>query len=188
MDVVVAVYAPEGKKLKEVDSPNGTQGPEPVVLIAETAGAYRLEVRSLEKGAAGKYVVALTEKRAATTQDRELLAKQALVEQAQELSNEAISLYQQGRYKDAVPLAERALAIMETHSGQEHPFLATTLDNLAGIYRAQGDYPRAAVLSRRALEIYEKILGPEHLDVATALDNLAVIYNQHGRLRARSAA
>jgi CHAT domain-containing protein len=180
VDVVVAVYAPDGKKLKEVDSPNGTEGPEPVRLILETMGAYRLEVRSLEKGAAGKYAVTLTEKRTATTEDREQLAKEALVEQAQELSYEAISLYREGRYKDAVPLAERAVAIMETASGPAHPFLATTLDNLAGLYQAQGDYARAAPLSRRALVIYEKVLGPEHLDVATALDNLAVMYSATG--------
>src|SRR5712692_11113895 len=55
VDVVVAVFGPDGTKLKEIDSPNATQGPEPVLLIAETAGVYRVEVRSLDKGAKGKY-------------------------------------------------------------------------------------------------------------------------------------
>ena len=180
VDVVVTVCAPDGKKLKEVDSPNGTEGPEPVLLIAEAAGAYRLEVRALEKGTAGKYGVTLTEKRAATSEDRTQIAKQALVEQAQELSYQAISLYRQGRYKDAVEFAERALAIMETASGPEHPFLATTLDNLAGLYQVQGDYTRAALLSRRALAIYEKILGPKHPAVATSLNSLALLYDATG--------
>src|SRR4029077_1032978 len=32
IDVVVAVYQPDGGKLIEVDSPNGTDGPEPVAI------------------------------------------------------------------------------------------------------------------------------------------------------------
>jgi caspase domain-containing protein/carboxypeptidase family protein len=69
VDVVVTVHAPDGKQLMEVDSINGTQGPERVMLIGKTAGTYRLEVRSLDKGPAGQYNVKLTEKRAATSED-----------------------------------------------------------------------------------------------------------------------
>jgi CHAT domain-containing protein len=176
VDVVVTVYAPDGKKLKEVDSPNGTEGPEPVLLIAETAGAYRLEVRSLEKGAAGKYAVILSEKRTATSEDREQLARQALLERAQELSNQADSLSQQGRSKEAVPLAERALAIREEVLGPENLDVAYSLNNLAALYQDTGDYARAEPLFQRALAIREKALGPEHQLVALSFNNLAGVY------------
>src|ERR1041385_807145 len=36
IDVVVAIFAPDGKKLTEVDSPNYWQGPEPVSIIVDT--------------------------------------------------------------------------------------------------------------------------------------------------------
>jgi CHAT domain-containing protein/Tfp pilus assembly protein PilF len=180
VDVVVGVYAPDGKKLKEVDSPNGTEGPEPVLLIAETAGAYRLEVRSLEKGAAGKYAVTLTSKRTATTEDREQLAKQALLEQAQALSNQAASLSEQGRFKDAVSLAERSLAIREKALGPEHPDVAIALIGLAEQYKATGDYTRAIPLVQRAVAIFEKVWGEKHANVATALNNLALLYQATG--------
>ncbi len=49
IDVVVVLFAPDGKQLAEVDSPNGNQGPEPVSLFAKTIGDYRVEIRSLEK-------------------------------------------------------------------------------------------------------------------------------------------
>src|SRR6185503_260023 len=49
IDVVVTLFAPDGQKISEVDSPNGTQGPEPIKAVAAAAGDYRLEVRSLEK-------------------------------------------------------------------------------------------------------------------------------------------
>ncbi len=66
IDVVVTLFGPDGKQLTEVDSPNGTQGPEPVSVIAEVGGNYRLEVRSLEKDAApGRYEVKLKELRQA---------------------------------------------------------------------------------------------------------------------------
>jgi hypothetical protein len=37
IDVAVTLFAPNGQKLAEVDSPNGTQGPEPVAWIAQAA-------------------------------------------------------------------------------------------------------------------------------------------------------
>jgi len=52
IDVVVTLFAPDGKQIAEVDSPNGTQGVEPVFAIATITGIHRLEVRSLEKSAA----------------------------------------------------------------------------------------------------------------------------------------
>src|ERR1041384_8721041 len=56
IDVVVTLYDPNGKKVAEVDSPNGTQGPEPLMIIAEASGVYQLEIRSLEQAApAGRY-------------------------------------------------------------------------------------------------------------------------------------
>ncbi|HNG96592.1 MAG TPA: hypothetical protein PLB32_27560, partial [Acidobacteriota bacterium] len=56
IDVVVRLLGPDGNKLAEVDSPNGTQGPEPLASIVEKSGGYTLEVESLEKTAEpGKY-------------------------------------------------------------------------------------------------------------------------------------
>ena len=49
IDVVVELFDAVGKKLLEVDSPNDRQGPETVSLVADTAGSYRLQVRSVGK-------------------------------------------------------------------------------------------------------------------------------------------
>jgi hypothetical protein len=67
IDVVVTLLRPDGKKLAEVDSPNGIQGREPLFIIAETTGNYRLEVRSPAKNAAaGRYEIGVAELRLAT--------------------------------------------------------------------------------------------------------------------------
>ncbi len=47
----MSAFGPDGKKLAEVDSPNGAYGPEPVRLIGVVAGEYRIEVRSTDKRA-----------------------------------------------------------------------------------------------------------------------------------------
>jgi hypothetical protein len=52
IDVVVRLFGPDGKQIAEVDSPNGTQGPEPVSLVTDAAGEYRLEVRALDQAVA----------------------------------------------------------------------------------------------------------------------------------------
>ncbi|HJY84662.1 MAG TPA: CHAT domain-containing protein, partial [Candidatus Binatia bacterium] len=64
--------------------------------------------------------------------------------------------------------------------GPAHPNVATTLNNLAELYREQREYGRAEPLFRQALTIWEKRLGPEHPTVATALNNLATLYREQG--------
>ena len=87
----------------------------------------------------------------------------------------------QGRYKEAEPLYERALAIHEKALGPEHPDTAQSLNNLAVLYRSQGRYEEAEPLYERALAIYEQALGPEHPSPAASLNNLAVLNYSQGR-------
>ena len=89
IDAVVTLYGPDGKQLVEVDSPNGTQGPEPVSLVAEITSSYRLAVRSLEKDArAGRYEVKIEELRSATTQDKARIAAEKAFAEGIQLENQ----------------------------------------------------------------------------------------------------
>ena len=78
------------------------------------------------------------------------------------------------------PMYEEMLQILEAELGPEHPDVATTLNNLAGLYESMGDYEKALPLYQRALEISEKVLGPQHPAVATTLNNLAGLYDSMG--------
>ncbi len=81
IDVVVTVFAPDGQKLAEIDSPNGTQGPEPVTIEAKVAGAYRLEIRALEKEAQpGRYEARIEELLTAEEHAKRLEAERAKTE------------------------------------------------------------------------------------------------------------
>ena len=57
--------------------------------------------------------------------------------------------------------------------GAEHPDVATSLNNLALLYKSQGRYTEAEPLYIQALDMIKKLLGAEHPDVATSLNNLA---------------
>ena len=90
-------------------------------------------------------------------------------------------LYDRGLYEEAEPLYQRSLAISEKALGPDHPEVAATLNNLAGLYRSQGRYEEAEPLYQRDLAISEKALGPDHPSVATTLNNLAGLYRSQGR-------
>jgi hypothetical protein len=88
-----------------------------------------------------------------------------------------------GQYAKAEPLYGRALAICEKALGPEHPDVATSLNNLAGLYANQGRYAKVESLYQRALAIYEEALGPEHPDVVARLENYALCLRAMGRFQ-----
>ena len=48
IDVVVTVLGPDGELVKEIDSPNGSHGPEELVFTPPLAGQHRIRVQALE--------------------------------------------------------------------------------------------------------------------------------------------
>jgi len=58
IDLVIDVYAPDEQLLNTIDSPNGTQGPEPINFTALLTGTYKFVIHTLDKSAEpGKYVM-----------------------------------------------------------------------------------------------------------------------------------
>ncbi len=99
------------------------------------------------------------------TQPPQTIQQSPELQEAEKLNQRAWELFQQGKYTEAIPLAEKALAIREKVLGLEHLDVATSLNNLAELYPVQGDYSKAEPLYVRSLAIREKALGGEHLDV-----------------------
>ena len=65
--------------------------------------------------------------------------------------------------------------------GENHPDYATTLNNLAELYRNMGQYEKAEPLYSQALEIRKRVLGEGHPDYALSLNNLAELYKDMGQ-------
>ena len=100
--------------------------------------------------------------------------------EAERLHSQVEQLYQNGRYDEAIPLAEQVVALREKALGPEHPDVAESLNDLAVLFQAKGDYAAAEPLHRRALAIFEKALGPEQPSLARSLNNLAELLRQKG--------
>ena len=100
----------------------------------------------------------------------------AFPEAARLLNVSGSYLLHRGRHAEAEPLWQRALEIQEQQLGQDHPNTATSLNNLALLYRAQGRYAEAEPLLQRALAIREQQLGQDHPNTAMSLDSLGNLY------------
>jgi tetratricopeptide (TPR) repeat protein len=65
------------------------------------------------------------------------------------------------------------VSILEKALGPDHPWVGTSLNNVAALYESQGRYAEAEPLYKRTVSIYEKALGPDHPDFGQSLNNLA---------------
>jgi erythromycin esterase len=130
IDVVVTLLGPDGKRIAEVDSPNGDNGPEPVQVVGTASGDYRLDIRALEKAAnRGRYQVKIEEPLSADQYTERLAADKARTEEVKKwLAKAAIRLkgVEAGRgFEDIQPLKQvvgeaRLVALGEaTHGPRE---------------------------------------------------------------------
>ncbi|MEO0843016.1 MAG: tetratricopeptide repeat protein, partial [Cyanobacteria bacterium J06643_5] len=87
----------------------------------------------------------------------------------------------QGLYTLAEHWHEQCLSTTKQRLGEEHPDVATSLNNLAGLYSSQGRYEQAEPLYLQALDLTKELLGEKHPQVATFLNNLASLYESQGR-------
>jgi TonB family protein len=94
-------------------------------------------------------------------------------DEAGKLNAQAVALYKEGKYEDAIKLQKQALALWEKKDGKESKLIVTGSTNLAEMYRALQRYDEAAEAYQRGLKVEEKLLGPEHPDLVSLLIKLA---------------
>ena len=173
IDVVVALFEPDGKKLAEVDSPNGTVGPEPLAVVAERAGSYRLEVRSPDaKAEIGRYKVKVEELRAATKQDRSRIA-------AQQAHAEALQLWSEGSVgslRKAINRYQEALSLWRDVNDRAKE--AETLYLIGNVYNLLGEKQKALDYLNQALPLNHAI-GNRGAEAIT-LSTIGMIYDSLG--------
>src|SRR4029453_586686 len=84
IDVALILCSPGDGRGIRVDSPGGERGPEPLSLVTEVAGTYRLRVASLhskDEDLPGRYQIRLLELRGAKPEDRRrVMAEQTFAE------------------------------------------------------------------------------------------------------------
>jgi CHAT domain-containing protein/tetratricopeptide (TPR) repeat protein len=173
IDVVLALYAPGGRRVVEADSPNGTQGPEPCWWVSVDGGTYRLEVRALEPDAPpGLYQVKIEERRAATSEDRQRIAAQEAFAKGQQLL--AAGTMESRRSS----IGDFESAISGWRATGEKGMEATALTRLANVYQTLGEQQKALDYYNQALVI-RRALGSKR-EEANTLNNIGIIYKTLG--------
>ena len=146
-DAVLILLSPDNKVIAKNDDGGGGSNAR-ISITLPTSGTYKIGVVTKKAGELGNYTLSWRE---ATAADLELV-------EAEQLNQQVIQLIDQGKYKAALPLAERTLAIREKVLGKEHPDVANNLNNLASLYQAKGDITRALEFLTRCTNIQERNL------------------------------
>jgi CHAT domain-containing protein/uncharacterized protein HemY len=112
IDLVTAIFAPDGKQLTESDSPNGNWGPEPVLIVAPVAGEYRIEVRAPGNSArAGRYKIEILALREATAIDKGHVEAQMALDEGAKLMRQQTATARRTaieKYQTGLPLFQAA--------------------------------------------------------------------------------
>jgi CHAT domain-containing protein len=168
IDVAVALFTPDGKKISEVDSERLVEGSEAVSTIAESPGVYLIEARSAEKTAkAGRYEIKVEELRAATADDKYRVAGEAIFREAERLQNGTLEAKRKSieKYHEALELYQRA---------SDRRMEVQTLINIGEVYRLLGEMRKALEKYNEALPI-SQVVGDRRGE-AQALNNIGSIY------------
>jgi CHAT domain-containing protein/uncharacterized protein HemY len=173
IDVMVHVYAPDGKKLLDQDSRNGTEGPEPVSLVAETTGGYRIEIRSFRKDAVpGRYEARVEEVRAATAQDKSRCAAQMKEAEA--------TLFQVLGTKESlrVSIDKHMDALLKWRAAGDRAGEAAALSSIGEVYYDLGEPKKALDYLNQAL-LLQRAVG-DRSGEATTLNGIGNVYSDVG--------
>lgn len=100
--------------------------------------------------------------------------QRAQLAQARQFSRQAGMLHRQGRAREAVASAEKALSLARHVLGEKDRFTGDTLHALAYYCSNAGEKARAVQLYEQALAIRRRILGEHHPSFLVSFYNLAV--------------
>jgi CHAT domain-containing protein/Tfp pilus assembly protein PilF len=175
IDVVVILYAPDGKKISEADSENLIEGSETVSAIAEAPGAYLIEARSAEKTAkAGRYEIKVEELRAATAEDRYREAGEVIFREAEQLRKGTLEAKRKSveKYYEALELYRKA---------SDRRGVADALNNIGLVHQSLGEPQKALEKFNDALSIFQAVGDRD--GEATALTNIGAVFRSLGEMR-----
>jgi hypothetical protein len=105
---------------------------------------------------------------------------QARVRESATRNTTAAELFETGRYDEAVPLFEQALASCRSTLGGEHPDTLTVAGNLGVAYICAGQRRKGMKLISANVTARERVLGETHPDTLTARNALAAAHRING--------
>jgi CHAT domain-containing protein/tetratricopeptide (TPR) repeat protein len=147
VDAAVLVYRPEQEKPGRVDSPNGSEGPEIVFLLAQRAGSHRLEVVCEDpSSSSGRYEIRFEDLRQAKPEDRAFY-------EAWKLFRRGESQRQGGQLREALGFYAEALPAWRKLGHRD--WEAETLHRIGWVERDVGHSPEALAALQAALPWFQ---------------------------------
>jgi tetratricopeptide (TPR) repeat protein len=110
----------------------------------------------------------------------EVIANQDPVE-VRQINKNVIHLYRSKKFKEAIPMAQKAMRLMTRVEKPSPKLIVQTLNNLAELNRRTGDFVTAETLLLRSLKISVHFLGATHSSVPVICNNLALLYENFGK-------
>jgi CHAT domain-containing protein/Tfp pilus assembly protein PilF len=175
IDLEVVLSGPDGKKIVNVNSDHTIEGSESVLAIAEAAGAYLIEVRSVEKTAkTGRYEIKVEELRAATAEDKYRVAAGTIFREAEQLQTGSLEAKRKSieKYQAALELYRRA----GDRNGE-----AQALTDMAEIYLLLGEAQKTLEMLNEVLLIRRAVGNRK--EEAITLINMGVVYLTRGEMQ-----
>jgi CHAT domain-containing protein/tetratricopeptide (TPR) repeat protein len=177
IDVVIKLFGPDGQKISEVDSPNGTQGPEPASLIASATGYYRLDVISPDKGVAGgRYEIRVGDLRESTAKDRDRIAARTTLAGTLTEARQLRAAGTAESLRKAIEKYNEALLLLQTVENRYDE--ARALNGLAVVFWLLGENQKALEYYVKALPLWRSV--GDRLNEATGLHNIGTTYERLG--------
>ncbi|MEY3870810.1 MAG: hypothetical protein RLZZ338_4704 [Cyanobacteriota bacterium] len=99
----------------------------------------------------------------------------------EQLNQEVMRILNEAKFGEGSTIAEEALTLAREIWGDKHPQVATSLNNLASLYKSLNRYQEAEPLYQEAIAIVRVSLPPRHPSLATHLNNLALLYESLNR-------
>jgi CHAT domain-containing protein/tetratricopeptide (TPR) repeat protein len=170
VDVAIDVFPPSRPRWFRADSPNGSQGPEEVYLVADRPGRYRLVVVAMKPGAHGRYLARLAAVRPASFADHDRAAAQLAAAEAAALPSSPGSFWQ------AAAGYEKALRLWQGLGDLQQQ--AWVLHSLGKLYFENGRSADALAVFLRHLAVTR--LLRHDFDQAIALNGMGRAFGQLG--------
>jgi CHAT domain-containing protein/tetratricopeptide (TPR) repeat protein len=172
LDLTVTVFGPDGRQVGQYDSL--WYGPEPVCYVAEAAGNYRLEIRTVNQTATrGSYQLKLDTPHAPATQDRARVAALNISTEGKQLIEQPKAqtlILAKKKYEEALPMWREI-----GDRFQE----AQTLDCIGFLFWRLGGPAKGIEYYNQALAIRREI--KDRQGEGETLNNMAAAYSALGR-------
>lgn len=177
IEVSLAARKPDGTRFIESESPSGLNGRDTILVIAETAGDYVVEVSPADpRAVAGKYKITVAGIRPTVPNDS---AVNDAARRITELANETAVLRQQATRESRRAAIERFISIIEL-SKIKNDRVWEVVSLLSGgvVYEQLGELQNSLSFYRRGLQAAREIGNRQY--EGSSLNNLAVTYNTLG--------